>query len=502
MARSRYLPCFLLMLLIALPALHAQNPSESLDAMVRKGMADWEIPGMVTTVVQDGEVVFSKAYGVSNLRSKAAVDRQTLFNMGSTTKAVVCMALGLLVDRGELQWEDKVYRHLPEFQVSDPYIREEARIKDLLTHNLGISQADLIWFADSTSTTEALARFALAEKAYPIRGGYQYNNLMYAVAGEVIRAVSGKHWTRFVRDEIFAPLEMDRTVAMAREVKGAGNYATPYYKDLNGSIHPVPLNQSDQIGAAGMIYTCLEDVEHYLQMLTSSGAYKGKQLLSRQTFDYLFQPHAFVPEQDFYPTRQLTAPQWHTYGLGWFQHDYRGQKLDFHTGSITGLVAIAGVMHHARTAVYVMANLDHAELRHAILYKAMDLWAFQDDSRDWNSEIQNLYGWVRIQAQEQERKTLEARVADTRTSLPLSAYAGRYSHPMLGTLEVREEGQGLLLDFNGYARFQAAHWHYDTFRTTPENRYRMKQFAQFLMDPQGQVRSVEFLGETLERKPE
>ena len=489
--------CFLL--LLSGLQVWAQDKGETLDAMIQGGMKDWEIPGLVTTVVRDGEVVFSKAYGLRNIETKQTVDRATLFNMGSTTKAVVCIALGILVDRGKLKWEDKVYRHLPEFRLSDPYIREEARVQDLLTHNLGISQADQIWFADSTSTEVALERFARSEKVYPIRGGFQYNNLMYAVAGEVIRSVSGKHWTQFVTEEIFTPLEMDRSFARVSEIFGKGNYATPYYPDLDNSIHAVPYNQSDQIGAAGMIWTCLEDMEHYLQMLTGGGVYKGRQILNPGTFNYLFKPHAFVPESDFYPTQQLTAPNWRTYGLGWFQQDYRGHKLDFHTGSITGLIAIAGVMHHAKTAVYVMANLDHAELRHAILYKAMDLWVYEDDSKSWNSDIQNLYGWGRIQASEKERQLVEKRLMDTRTSLPLSEYSGTYQNPMMGTLIVSDGTEGLELDLNGYVRFSAEHWHYDTFRTSPENRYRIKVYAQFRMNTEGKIQELEFMGEIFER---
>tara|TARA_B110000046_G_C12932577_1_gene372117 strand:- start:542 stop:814 length:273 start_codon:yes stop_codon:yes gene_type:complete len=87
--------------------------------------------------------------------------------MGSTTKAVICMALGVLVDQGKLNWNDKVRKHLPYFQLSDSYITEEARIKDLLTHNLGIAEADLLWIIDSVSTKNTISRFKHAQKVYP-----------------------------------------------------------------------------------------------------------------------------------------------------------------------------------------------------------------------------------------------------------------------------------------------------------------------------------------------
>jgi len=200
--------CLFLFLLFNVQASQAQSSTQRLDAMIRQGMDDWHIPGLAAVVVSGGEIAFSRVYGVRDVETRSPVDPQTLFNMGSTTKAVVCMALGILVDQGKLSWNDKVRDHLPEFRLSDPYITEEARVQDLLTHNLGIAQADLLWVLDSVSTGETLRRFALAKKAYPVRGGYQYNNLMYAAAGEVIQAVSGKHWTEFVREELFEPLEM------------------------------------------------------------------------------------------------------------------------------------------------------------------------------------------------------------------------------------------------------------------------------------------------------
>ena len=143
--------------------------------------------------------------------------------MGSTTKAIISMALGILVDQGKLEWGDKVRKHLPSFQLSDSYITEDARIQDLLTHNLGISEADLLWTIDSVSTKETISRFRHAKKIYPLRGGYDYNNLMYAIAGEVIESVSGEHWTTFVNKNILEPLEMTNTKTRASEIFDGDN---------------------------------------------------------------------------------------------------------------------------------------------------------------------------------------------------------------------------------------------------------------------------------------
>ena len=208
----------------AVPAV-AQDKAKNgnLDDMIISGMKDWQIPGLVAVVVKDNKVVFQKVYGVKNLETKELVDKYTLFNMGSTTKAIICMALGILVDQQKLNWHDKVRYHLPSLKLSDSYITEEARIQDLLTHNLGIAAADLLWVMDSASTEETISRFQYAEKSYPVRGGFSYNNLMYVVAGEVIQAVSGEHWTTFVTNNILKPLQMNNTVPRASELFDGGN---------------------------------------------------------------------------------------------------------------------------------------------------------------------------------------------------------------------------------------------------------------------------------------
>ncbi len=162
---------------------------KSLDKMIVQGMEDWNIPGLATVIVKDGKIVFKKTYGVKNINSKEPFDGKTLFNMTSTTKAIVAMSLGILVDRGKLNWDDKVQKYFPDFRLSDDYIASDARVGDLLTHNLGIGNADMLWVLDSVSTKETIKNFKYAKKEYPLRGSFEYQNIMYAVAGEVIEAV-------------------------------------------------------------------------------------------------------------------------------------------------------------------------------------------------------------------------------------------------------------------------------------------------------------------------
>ena len=248
------------------PSILAQDnlASKKLNSMIEAGMKEWKIPGLTTVVVKNGEIVFSKAYGIKDIHTKEVVDQNTLFNMGSTTKALIAISLGILVDRDEIEWNDKVIDHLPSFRLIDSYITAEARVKDLLTHNLGIEDADLLWMIDSTSTNQTIDRLRYAEKAYPLRGGFIYQNVMYVVAGQLIQSVSGQHWTRFVEDNIFVPLEMTRTQAKSANVVRAGNYVAPHYIDEESDLVRLPQYFSDQIGAAGLVWSTTKDIGNYL----------------------------------------------------------------------------------------------------------------------------------------------------------------------------------------------------------------------------------------------
>ncbi|MDT0540161.1 serine hydrolase [Croceitalea sp. P059] len=493
--RSNQLLSILFLFTLAMSQGQKNKNVAQLDAMIVQGMQDWKVPGLATIVVKDGEVVFQKTYGVKNLTTKEPVNENTLFNMASTTKAIVAIAMGMLVDEGKLDWDDKVVDHLPYFKLSDPYITANARVKDLFTHNLGIGNADVLWTLDSVSTKETIKKFQFAVKAYPLRGGFTYQNIMYAVAGEVIKEVSGQPWNEFVTERIFKPLGMNRTQAVASDIFKVGNFVTPYYDDSEEGIVEVDYGFSDQIGPAGMICSSANDISKYLTFLVNDGVHKSDTLVQPKTFKYLFEPKSFLGNTGTYPTNALTKPNWNTYAMGWFQQDYRGHKLDFHTGSLFGLVAIAGIVHEKDMAVYVFANLDHAELRHAILYKAIDLFAFEDDSRDWHNEVFNLYqGFKKSNLEFQEKKKKE-RILNTKTSLALIEYEGTYNNELIGSAKVKYNNGQLHIDFNDFVKYNLEHWHYDTFLTNKDSRFRQKMMIRFELNTDGKVQELDLFGD-------
>jgi CubicO group peptidase (beta-lactamase class C family) len=514
--RSHRLAAGLVLVSLLLPAMtHAQAPAPRaatdpvamLDAFAAKAVRDWQVPGLAISVVKDGRVVFAKGYGVRELGRPAPADTQTLFAIGSTTKAMTAAALAMLVDDGKVRWDDPVTRYLPWFQTGDPYVTRELTVRDLLTHRGGLGNADYLWYESEIAATEVRRRVRFLRPAYSLRSGFIYQNIMYAVAGDIVEAASGMTWEEFVRRRIFGPLAMARTVATLRETQARDNVASPHDR-IDGVVRTIRNASVDPVAPAGSIWSSVADMAKWMRfMLDSARTAEGRQLLKPATWAELLKPQTIVTPQGFYPTARLTRPHWTTYALGWFQHDYNGRAVSFHTGSIDGMVAIIGLIPDERLGVYVLANLDHAEVRHALMYTVFDLWnpdapeagrVARGAGRDWSAELLKLYGGLQAEGDSARMRQEAQRVAGTRPTLPLERYTGTYADSLYGAVTVTHE-RGHLVLRRGARTGVLDHWHYDTFRARWGNAWQGTSMATFVIGPRGTADRLEIAGTTLRR---
>jgi CubicO group peptidase (beta-lactamase class C family) len=479
------------------------DPAATLDAYTAKAVRDWQIPGLAISVVKDGRVVFAKGYGVRELGKNAPADAHTLFAIGSTTKAMTAAAIGMLVDEGKVRWDDPVTKYLPTFQTADPYITREMTVRDLLTHRGGLGNADYLWYESEIPSAEVRRRVRFLRPAYSMRSSFIYQNVMYALAGDVVAAAGGMPWEEFVKRRIFEPLSMSRTVATLRETQSRDNVASPHDR-VGGAIRPIRNASVDPVAPAGSIWSSVDDMAKWMRFMLDTGrTADGRALLKPSTWSELLEPQTIVTPQGFYPTARLTRPHWTTYALGWFQHDYDGRAVSFHTGSIDGMVAIIGLIPDERLGVYVLANLDHAEARHALMYTAFDLWRPAGQTRtavarDWSAEMLKLYGGLQAQADSARARQEAQRVSGTRPTLALERYAGTYEDSLYGAVTVTLQNGTLELR-RGARRATLEHWHYDTFRARWANAWQGTSTVTFVIGPRGTPDRLELGGATLRR---
>lgn len=484
---------FVLILLIA-GITQAQNLDQQLkafDTYVEGARKLYQVPGLAITVVKDGKVIFKKGYGVRELGTTNAVDTQTLFACASTTKAMTAMCMAMLVDEGKVKWDDAVINYLPDFQLYDPYVTRELKIRDLFTHNSGVGNADFFWSIMSIPSDEVLSKMKMVKPSYSLRSSFIYQNIFYLYAGKVIEKVSGQPWEEFIQKRIFQPLNMTRTYPMLKMVNDP-NQSNPHYL-IEDKITVIKRTNADAIGPAGSVWSCVDDMSKWALCMLDSSKYAGGRLVKPSTWIELFKPQVMVTASQFYPTAQLTKPNWTTYSLGWFQQDYKGRKVNFHTGSLAGETAIHGQLPDSKLAIYVFGNYDHAEVRHALMFKAFDHFAL-GGTRDWSGEFHTLYSNIQAGADKEEKAFEAARIANTRPSLALDEYTGKYTDPLYGEVIVSRENEDLILVANQYLKARVSHWHYDTFRGWFDKRWYGKINTSFTLNEKGKVSKVSFDG--------
>jgi len=461
------------------------------EAYILKAQKEWEVPGMAVAVVKDGKVILSKGFGVRELGTTDAVDGKTIFQCASTTKAMTATCMGILVDEGKVRWDDPVVQHLPDFQLYDPFVTREIRIRDLFIHDTGVGNADFLWGLMDIPAEEVLRKMRDVKPSYSIRSSFIYQNIFYLAAGKVIEKISGKPWSAFVTERVFQPLGMSRTYALSKDA-AKENRTKPHYK-IENLITVIEATSADEIGPAGSVWSCSDDMAKWMQAMLDSSKYGGGRLLSANTWKEMFKPQVLVPPGQFYPTAQLTKPNWTTYGLGWFQHDYKGKKVNFHTGSLAGAVAIHAQLPEERLGVYVFGNYDHAEVRHALVYKTFDHFAL-GGTRDWSTEFKKLYDNIQASDDKKEKEFESKRAANTKPSLPLEAYAGEYADPLYGKVVVSIEGGRLVVVANNFLKASFEHWHYDTFRGWYDKKWYGKGNLSFVIGTDGKVATADFDG--------
>ena len=476
-------------------ALERAAQIKELDAFVAKGVKDWGIPGLSVSIVKNDSVIFACGYGVRTLAGPGAVDDQTLFGIMSTTKAFTAMAIAMLVDEHKLAWNDPVTKWLPQLEFPDVLQSRELTVKDLLTHNTGLGNADLLWTRGDLSRDEILRRVRFLTPAYSMRNGFVYQNVMYAAAGEVVARASGMSWEDFIRTRIFQPLGMTRsypTLGLMRAAHDA-NVSSPHFK-IRDTVRVIDDEPADPIESAGAIWSTASDMAKWMRFLLDSGRVSGTRLVSERNFHELFKPQVVGPPNGFYPTSRIIKPHWETYGLGFFEEDFRGRFVAYHTGSLDGRTAIIGLMPDERVGVYVFGNIDHAEFRHALMYKAFDLFAGTNGqpARDWSAEFLTLYGDAERRAQTARAAQDALRVTGTHPSLALEKYAGTYTHPAWGDLVLKMDNGALRMTLGTGADNTGLleHWNYDTFRVSLGDGRGGSNALTFALDPAGNVASV------------
>jgi CubicO group peptidase (beta-lactamase class C family) len=464
------------------------RPPQHFDADVARALRTFQVPGAAIAIVKDGKVVFLKGYGVRRLGERAPIDPHTLFQIASNTKAFTTASLALLDDSGVINWDDRVTKFLPWFELADPWVTREFTIRDLVTHRsgLGLGAGDLLWLHSDYGRGEILRRLRAARPVTSFRSVYAYDNVLYIAAGEVVASAAGKSWEAFVRDRLLTPLGMTETRVGVADLRPGDPFAVPHAV-IDGRLQVVPLDTVDNIGPAGALIANVGDLAKWLIVQLDSGRTRGGRLWSSSATREMWSPQTILPIDDPEPPLAALRANFAAYGLGWRLRDYRGRKVVWHGGALAGMTSRTTLVPDERLGIVVLTNGD-SDLPDALTFELLDSFLGAPPT-DWITAFHDVADHDRAQADSVMRAAGRARDSTSGPSLPLARYARRYSDALYGDATIALEQGRLVLRFVHSPAFTGdlEHWQHDTFRTHWRTPGLAEAYVTFHLNPDGSI---------------
>ncbi len=443
---------------IGISAANAQNIdrskfiTDSLQNYMSRALTNWRIPGAAVCIVKDGKVVLMKGYGIKELGLTNPVDENTLFMIGSNTKAFTATMLAMLQAQGKLNLDDKITKYIPSFKLDNKPAGDMVTIRDLLCHRIGFQtfQGDFTFYNTNLSREDIISKMALVKAAYPFRSKWGYTNSAFLTAGQVIPVVTGKSWEAYIKDYIFAPLGMGNTLALSKNMSTALNRTVPH-TIVDGRLTAIPYDQLDGLAPAGSICSSVNDMSKWVLCLLNDGKVGNRQVIplaaiqaTREPQDIVTAAHHLNGEDDY-----------ELYGLGWFLQDYSGHSIVMHDGGVGGYVTSVTLVPKEHLGIIILTNTDQNRLYDALRWDIMDAY-FKMPFRNYCDNY-----LARFKDNQDKEQQLDKRRKDTVTllhqpALPATAYLGKYTNELYGNMVVSAgEGNDLEMRFEHHPKMYA-----------------------------------------------
>ncbi len=428
---------------------------DSIDNYINKALVEWKIPGVAVCVVKDGKVLLMKGYGVKEKGTNDKVDENTLFMIGSNSKAFTATALAILDGEKKLSLDDKVQKWLPDFKLYDPWVAKEAMIRDLLCHRLGFEtfQGDFMFFDSDLTTKEMREKFGKLKPLYGFRSKWGYTNAAFMTAGEIIPKVTGQSWAAYLKEKIFTPLGMNNTLALSKNITTAENKASAHTV-WNGEFKKIPYGRIDAMAPAGAISSSVNDLSKWVMAQLNKGMIDGKEIISAAAIAKTWQPNSILGNGGV----QFNNGHFALYGLGWFLEEYNGKKIVSHTGGVNGFVTSVTLIPEEKLGIVVLTNTDANVFYESLKWELMDAYM--------KLPYRNYSGLMLANQKENEKENDAALKLkrDTinskpKTALALTSYTGEYKHELYGKMNIKLENGELIMRFehhaNRYSKLEA-----------------------------------------------
>jgi len=493
---SRLLLAIVANMLVASTVVGAPS-QEAIEKSIQRTLETFQVPGMAVSVVYDGAVYYSGGAGIAETGKDGKVDDQTLFQIGSVSKAFTAAALAVLADEGKLSFDDKVIDYLPEFRMYDAWVTREFTIRDLLTHRSGlpIGAGDLLMFPEGKTTREEVIHaMRYLKPTSSFRYHFDYDNMLYIIAGEVVARVSGVSFEEFLEQRLLFPLAMQDCSATLDRAPAQASKATPHVL-LDGQLQVTRSGVTSLISAAGGINCSARSMTQWMSFVLNKGmTTEGKQLISAAQFDQLLSPVTILPtspEMTKYAGANLSA-----YALGWGISSFYGQPVVAHAGGVWGMTTYLMVLPKQGLAIFASGNQMSVAPR-AIVSDIADKFlagTAPDAGKDWIAILSEMYQSRQDDAAKVVAAAAESRAVNSKPSLPLEAYVGTYRDEWYGDIHIELGDDGQLRfrsDRNEPLNGPLEHFQFDTFIARWTDRKLLADaYVSFSLNPEGKVERI------------
>lgn len=406
---------------------------EGMNTYIEEQMKAWKVPGLSVAVVKDQEIVMMEGYGYRNVDQNLPVTSDTIFAIGSSTKAFTALSAGIMADEGVLDLDAPVKKYLPGFKMFDQYATERITVRDMLCHRTGLPRHELMWYNTSMTREDIIERLRFLEPNTDFRTKWQYQNIMYMVAGYIVGHVNHSSWEEVVQKRILNPLNMSSSQFTVALTPSQQDYALPY-KLIEDKADVIGFRNIDTMGPAGSINSNIKDMANWVRFQMNKGMYNGQRIVSNEMLDTMHEPHMICGMSGINENNTNMGSS----GLGWSIEPYRGLRMVYHGGNIDGFTAHVAFVPAEKIGVVVLSNLNATPLPVFIANYIFD-HLLRGEVRDWSGHALAHSKEVTAATESATINKESSEVKDRNIS-SLSSFQdllGTYVHPGYGKMTVK-----------------------------------------------------------------
>lgn len=416
--------------------------------------------GFAIAIVEKDKVVYAKGFGYRDFENKVPADANTLFAIGSSTKAFTSSVLGILREDDKIDFNDSPRDYVPGLKFSNDELNNNVIIKDLMRHTSGLPRHDGAWYFFPSHNKDSLVmRMKYQEPFTGVRQQWYYNNFGFLLQGVIAEKLTDSTWEQLIEQKFFKPLGMVNSRTAIKGMKESSNAAIGYNLDNDRNISKMEYYDIAGMSPAGSINSSVNDMTKWLITWINNGKYQKKQVIPESYIKEAMSSQAVVAAG--LPNKELPNVQFANYGYGWFLHSYKGHYMVEHGGNIDGFSANVAFFPTDSLGVVVLANQNGSAIPRLARNIATDRM-LKLDKTDWAGDYKEDLEEALAKTEEAKDKTEQSNVKNTRPSHIKMDYTGNYENKGYGQFDIIMERDSLFVYLNGKRNY-LHHYHYDTF---------------------------------------